>query len=68
MVPAVHVPVTGTASAVNPLCNYQLSKSIVHEIRFGDNINNLPYSDRYFRTDWQFEMFKRGNPMDMILV
>ena len=23
-------------------------------------INNLPYSDRYFNTDWQFEMFKRG--------
>ena len=24
-------------------------------------------SDRYFNTDWQFEMFKRGKPMDMIL-
>ena len=38
-------------------CNYQLSKSIVHEIKFGDschvNINNLPYSDRYFNTDRQ---------------
>ena len=32
------------------------------------NVNNLPYSDRYFNTDWQFEMFKRGKPMDMILV
>ena len=49
-------------------CNYQLSKSIVHEIKFGDNKNNLPYSDRYFNTDWQFEMFKRGKPLDMILV
>ena len=54
-------------------CNHQLSKSIVHEIKFGDyscrgNINYLPYSDRYFDTDWQFEMFKRRKPMDMILV
>ena len=53
-------------------CNYQLSKIIVHEIKFGDschvNINNLPYSDRYFNTNWQFEMFKRGKPMGMILV
>ena len=24
--------------------------------------------DRYFNTDWQFEMFKRGKPMDMVLV
>ena len=24
------------------------------------NINNLWYSDRYYNTDWQFEMFKRG--------
>ena len=32
------------------------------------NINNLLYSDRYFNTDWQFEMFKRGKPMNMILV
>ena len=31
-------------------------------------MNNLPYSDRYFNTDWQFEMLKRGKPMDMILV
>ena len=30
-------------------------------------INNLPYSDRYFNTGWQFEMLKRGKPMDMIL-
>ena len=50
-------------------CNYQLSISIVHEIKFGDIdschviINNLPYSDRYFDTDWQFEMLKRGKPM-----
>ena len=67
------MPVTGTRSAVNPLllpCNYQLSKNIVHEIKCGDNINNFAIccSDRYFSTDWQFEMFKRGNPMDMILV
>ena len=42
-------------------CNYQLSKSIVHEIKCCHvNINSLPYSDRYFNTDWQFEMFKRG--------
>ena len=33
-----------------------------------ENINNLPYSDRYFDTDCQFEMFKRGMPMDMVLV
>ena len=45
------------------LCNYQVSKSIVHEIKFGDI-----YSDRYFNTDWQFEMFKRVKPMDMIHV
>ena len=32
------------------------------------NINNLPYGDRYFNTDTQIEMFKRGKPMDMILV
>ena len=30
--------------------------------------NNLSYSDRYFNTDKQIEMFKRGKPMDMILV
>ena len=29
---------------------------------------NLPYNDRYSNTDWQFEMLKRGKPMDMILV
>ena len=23
-------------------------------------INNLLYSDRYYNSDWQFEMFKRG--------
>ena len=45
---------------------YQLSKSIVHEIKFGEsyschvNIKNLLYSDMYFSTDCQFEMFKRG--------
>ena len=55
-------------------CNYQLSKSIVHEIIFGDgcqvNINNLPYSDRYFNTNWQLAMFKRGkaNGHDSCLV
>ena len=32
------------------------------------NINNLPDSDMFFNTDWQFEIFKRGKPMDMILV
>ena len=54
--------------------NYQLSKIIVHEIKFGDiavmnvNINHLPYSDMYFNTDWQFEIIKRGKPMDMLLV
>ena len=41
-------------------CNYQLSKSIVHEIKFGENINNLPQSDRYFNTDRHIEMLKRG--------
>ena len=54
------------------LCNYQLSTCIVHKIKFGDKavnkINNLPYSDRYFNSDWQFEMFKRGKQMDMKLV
>ena len=39
--------------------NYQLRNNIVHEITFGD-INNLLYSDRYFNTNWQFEMLKRG--------
>ena len=28
----------------------------------------MPYSDRYSNTDWQFEVFKRGKPMDMIFV
>ena len=32
------------------------------------NINNLPYNDRYFTTYWQFEMFNRGKPMDIILI
>ena len=32
------------------------------------NLNNLPYSDRYFNTEWQFDMFKRGKPIGMILV
>ena len=50
-------------------CNYQLSKSIVHEIKLSCKyINNLPYSDRYFNTDRQIEMFNRGKPMDMVLV
>ena len=31
------------------------------------NINILWYIDRYYNTDWQFEMFKRGKKMDMIL-
>ena len=48
-------------------CNCQLSKSIVHEI-FGDIAVMKIYSERYFDTDWQFEMFKRGKPMDMILL
>ena len=61
-----------TVTVIQP-CNYQVSKSIVNKIEFDDNschlnINNLPYSARYFITDWQFAMFKRGNPMDMILV
>ena len=39
-------------------CNYQFS----HEIKFGGklsckNISNLPYSDKYFNSDWQIEMF-----------
>ena len=41
-------------------CEYQLSKSIVHEIKFGDRSVMLIYSDRYCNTDKQFEMFKRG--------
>ena len=49
-------------------CNYQLGKSIVNGYSCHVNIDNLPYSDRYFNTDWQLEMFKRGKPMDMILV
>ena len=40
---------------------YQLSKRIVHEIKFGDiavmYLSNFPYSDRYLNTDWQIEMF-----------
>ena len=50
----------------------RISKSIVHEIKFGEscyvNINKLPYNNMYFNTDSQIEMFKRGKPMDMILV
>ena len=41
-------------------CNYQLSKSIVHEIGWYSclvNINNLPFCDMYFNTDRQIEMF-----------
>ena len=32
-------------------CEYQLSKSIVHEIKFGDRYVMLIYSDRYCNTD-----------------
>ena len=40
-------------------CNNQLSKSIVHDIKCCHvNIINVPYSDRYFNTDWQFEILK----------
>ena len=28
----------------------------------------MPYSDRYFNTDWQFEMFKRGKQMFVCFV
>ena len=40
------------------LINYQVSKKVVHEIDFGDNI--LFYSDSYSNTKWQFVTFKRG--------
>ena len=30
-------------------------------------MNNFQYSDRYFNTDWQFEVFKEAKAMDMIL-
>ena len=61
---------TSTITGRNILlpCNYQLSKIIVHGYSCHVNINNLPYSDRYFDADRQLEMFKRGKPMDMILV
>ena len=37
-------------------------------IHFSCKANNVWYSDMYFNTDWQFEMFKRGKEnMDMIL-
>ena len=49
-------------------CNYQLSESIVHKSELGDISVVLIYSDRYFNTDWQFEMVKRAKPVDMILV
>ena len=39
-------------------CNYQLSMKS----------NLVKYSDRYLNTDWQFKMFKRGKPMNMMLV
>ena len=40
------------------LCKYHVSKKVVDEIRFRChlNIHNLPYSDRYFNTDWQLDM------------
>ena len=43
---------------------YYHAQSIVHGYGCHVNISNLPYSDRYFK----FEMFKRGKPMDLILV
>ena len=43
---------------------YQVSKEVVQKLELGDVavmqfINNLQYRDRYFNTDWQFEMFNR---------
>ena len=53
------------------LLHYQVSKKVVHEIKFGDscyeNLNYLWCSDRYFNTDWQFEMFKISKTMNMVL-
>ena len=50
-------------------CNYQISKSIIHLIKFGDIvvINNLLYSDRNSNTDRQIICFKEAKLMDMIL-
>ena len=45
-------------------CNYQVNKFVVHAIEFEViavmQIKHFVVSDRYFNTDWQFEMFKRG--------
>ena len=40
--------------------NYQVSKEVVHKIKFGAVAVMQIYSDRYFNTDWQYEMSKRG--------
>ena len=51
-------------------CNYQLSKSIVQEIKFGDIavIQILTICHIVTGILILIEMFKRGKPMDMILV
>ena len=41
-------------------CNYQVSKEVVHKIKFGAVAVMQIYSDGYFNTGWQYEMFKRG--------
>ena len=52
-------------------CIYPVRKVVVHEIYFCDRAVikslNLPYSNWYLNTDWQFEMFKEANAMDMML-
>ena len=48
-------------------CNYQISKSIVHVINFGDIAVMYKQfailSDMYCNTDWQIEMFKEATLM-----
>ena len=54
-------------ATVIPVCENGLAKAwfmksnlVIYYNSCHVNINNLLYSDRYFSTDWQFEMFKRG--------
>ena len=48
-------------------CKYQLSKSVVHEIKFGDIINILPYCDRYLKLIGSVRCFKGAKLMEMML-
>ena len=41
------------------VCDWGISKEIVHEYSCHAIIDNLQYSDRYFNSDWQIGRFKR---------